>query len=149
MAAPLATAADVAATFRELNDSEAPRVDRLLRKASNFARSKVALIDERIAQGLLDEEVVADIVADMVIRVLRNEEGLKQETIGGVSATFDDRVASGFLFLTPDELVMLEPVKAKRASIGTINTNSRAARHGQYDPRRALRTGWQGFGRPL
>lgn len=139
MANDFATLNDVEEIIGPIHSDEVDKVGGLLRRASTMIRSQVVNIDLRIAQGKLDAQTVADIATDMVIRVLRNEEGVKQETIGPTAVTYDPTVASGRLFIAPDELFTLTPASAVRASVGTINTVPSLApqgRFGQTLPRR-------------
>jgi hypothetical protein len=121
--ADLAVISDVETLFRPLADDELALGDRLIRMASARLRAKVANLDLRIATGDLDPLTVTDVVASMVVRVLRNPEGVTQETIGPMGATFSAQVAPGFLMVTPDELELLVPIKAVRAAVGTIKVD--------------------------
>jgi hypothetical protein len=59
--------------------------------ASAVVRSKVPTVDDRIADGTLDADLVRGVVAQMVIRALQNPGGLRSKSVGvGVS-----RVRSG------------------------------------------------------
>lgn len=124
----LATTDDVEVLYRHLELSEELLAFRLLRMASAMVRSKVANLDQRVLTGDLDATTVTDVVASMVVRVLRNQEGVTQETIGSASASFSVNVAPGYLLITPDELALLIPTAAARASVGSINLNPGMAR---------------------
>lgn len=132
MADDFATLNDVEEMIGDIDDCDVDKVGGLLRRASTMIRSQVANIDLRITLGTLDGQTVADIATDMVIRVLRNEEGVKQETIGPTAVTYDPQVAAGRLFMTPDELFTLTPAAAVRAPVGTINTVPTLAPHGRF-----------------
>ena len=135
MAGSFASTDDVETLFRPLSDTEDGQAERLLRMASNLIRQKVANIDVRIAASVapqagvvpIDPEIVADVTASMVVRVLRNPQGVKAEGIGPASATYDDRVAAGFLYVSPDELSLL--LVRPRPSIGTVRISEGMARH--------------------
>ncbi len=122
MGATYAGILDVQEIFGPIATSDQPEVTGLLRRASNLMRTHAYGLDARILSGETDGQVVTDICVDMVMRVLRNSDGVKQETIGPSSVTYDPTVAAGRLFLMPDELLQLQPVKAARASVGTIRT---------------------------
>lgn len=113
----LATAEDVAALYQPLSDVEQGQVDRLLRLASNMLLKRIPSIPARISAGALDADLVTDVVALMVVRAFRNPAGLKQHTIGPESASYDDRVASGFIQITPEELALLSPTTAPVGSV--------------------------------
>lgn len=122
MAVPFAEESDVRELYGPVEPEDLSKVNALLRRASAMIRVQVYEPDLRIAQQLLDAQAVKDVCVDMVIRVLRNEGGVKQETVGPIATTYDPAVASGRLFMTPDELYLLQPPKAARAAVGTIHT---------------------------
>jgi hypothetical protein len=137
MAQPLAVVADVQVLpgIGDLNEDDATTAARLLRTASNLVRTRFRDIDARVAAfatpapGVtpIDPDIVTDVVANMVARVLRNPEGVKAEAIGPTSTTYYSNVSAGYLFLTSDEAAMLAP--APRPSIGTIRAGEGLARH--------------------
>lgn len=126
-----------------IEGSEIPKVGGLLRRASMIIRSQVWMVDQRIAEGTLDPQAVSDVAVDIVLRYLRNEEGIKQETIGPIATTYDPLVAAGRLFLDPGELFLLQPPQAAKATVGTMHTvPALTPRHDrrlerQFDPRSA------------
>jgi hypothetical protein len=94
----LARADDVAAIWRSLSGAESDQVDALCAKASARLRQKCPFdIDERIAlftssptdPRALDPMIVADVVANIVKRVLVNPDGATSvsETAGPFSRT--------------------------------------------------------------
>ena len=107
--ADLATQDDVESLWRALVGDEIVQVDGLLRYASTIVRSRVPSVDVRIDDGTLDPQIVADVVASMVIRALRNPTGVSQESIGPVSFSVSTLVAAGYLFLSDDEAALLAP----------------------------------------
>jgi hypothetical protein len=147
---PFALISDVAEQLGPIDSSDTDMVNGLLRRASAIIRLQATGIDLRIAQGLIGASTVTDIAADMVIRVLRNQDGVSQETIGPTAVTYDPQVASGRLFLTPDELFMLQPPTATRAAVGTIGTqpalNPRAAACGPGGSGSLMGPGPLGYG---
>lgn len=121
--ADLANITDVEEILGTISDSgDIALTNALIRRASAMVRDAVVNIDLRLANSTLDSQTVADVVADMVIRVLRNPEGVKQETIGPTATTYDPTVASGRLFIDPEQLYMLTPSIAVRSPVGTIRT---------------------------
>lgn len=120
MSTPFAEISDVEEIYGTVEDEDQDMVTALLRRASTMIRAQVYQPDMRIAQSLLDPQVVTDVCADMVIRVLRNQGGVSQETIGPIATTYNLAVASGQLTLTPEELFILQPPVAARAGVGTI-----------------------------
>jgi hypothetical protein len=117
---PLCTTDDVVTLFRALSDDETTLATRLIRMASARLRNQVLNLDARIASGDLDVNTVTDVCASMVSRVMRNPEGVTQETVGPMSATFSPQVAPGFFTILPDEYELLVPTRAVRPTVGTI-----------------------------
>jgi hypothetical protein len=108
MGAPFATPDDVDA-LRPLDPDERGRAEVLLRYACARIRKDVPDIDARIASGALDPDLAQQVAVDMVSRVLRNPDGVRQETVGPSSVSYDTSVAVGKLVLTDDELAALLP----------------------------------------
>jgi hypothetical protein len=112
---PLAGTADIEGLWRPLNQAERDRSWNLLRLASSIVRSRVPTIDDRIAAGTLDVELVRGVVVQMVVRALQNPGGARSKSVGAVSVTFDQPTSG--LVLTEDEQAMLSPNRKPR--IGT------------------------------
>lgn len=104
-----ATQDDIEALWRPLDASESGQVESLLRLASAMVRGRFPDLETRLYRSQIDSQLVADIVASMVVRAMRNPTGIKQETIGPVSYTVDARVASGYLFIDDAEAALLAP----------------------------------------
>jgi hypothetical protein len=92
--AAYAEASDVAARFRPLTTEEALIVPVLLEDASNLLRATIEDLDDEIADGDIDAELVKMIVCNMVIRVLKNPTGATQgsQTAGPftISTSYDE-----------------------------------------------------------
>jgi hypothetical protein len=106
---PLAAVGDVVAQYGQLTADEATLTKYLLRAASKMIRQRVPNIDLLMANGRLDADVVALAPANMVLRVLRNPDGLKAETTGPFSRTFDVSAAAGLLVFTKDDEANVTP----------------------------------------
>jgi N-acyl-L-homoserine lactone synthetase len=124
----LATLDDLEQLWRPLTADEERSADTLLRMASAMLRSSVPSVDARVCDGTLDAQTVADVVAMMVVRAMRNPTGVKQETIGPVSYSVDARVAAGYLFIDASELALLAP--RARAGAGGVGVGSIRLRAG-------------------
>jgi hypothetical protein len=118
--APLATLGEVADLYGSLSTAQEDLVQALLRRASAMIRQKYTDIDQRIRDGVLDGTIAAHAVVNMVLRVLRNPGGLRSETVGPFSRTFDVGRAAGLLEITAAEADMLSPDAAATAVAGTI-----------------------------
>lgn len=119
---PLATVGEVANQFGTMTSAQEGLTSWLLRAASKMVRARFPLVDAQMATGLLDPDVVSLVVVNMVLRVLRNPQGLRSESIGPFSRSYDTTVAAGLLAFAAGELVMLTPVVTglKRSGVGTI-----------------------------
>lgn len=106
---PLATLGEVAAQFGTMTAAQQSLANTLLRAASKLIRQRYPSVDANIASGRLDAEVVALAVINMVLRVLRNPRGLKAETTGPFSVTYDTTIAAGQLVLSETETSLLVP----------------------------------------
>lgn len=109
MGAPFATADDVNA-LRPLDDEDRALASTLLVYGAALMRRNQPDLDARIASGALDPDLAKLVAVQMVIRVLRNLDGVRQETVGPSSITYDPSQAVGQLILTPDDLATLAPV---------------------------------------
>ncbi len=106
---PLASVGDVAEQ-KTLSATEEQLTIVLIRAASQMIRGRRADIDTQIAAGVVSGDLVALAVTNMVLRVLRNPGGLRAETVGPFSRTYDTTYAAGLLVLTADEERLLNPV---------------------------------------
>lgn len=73
-----------------------------------------------ITAGRLSGDTVASIVEDMVVRVVRNPRAFRQVSIDDFSATVDNTLSSGALYLSPDELERLTPGARSGRQFGTF-----------------------------
>lgn len=112
---PLAAVGDVQALYGPLTTDEATLTKYLLRAASKMIRQRVPNLDTLVSAGRLDPDVVALAPASMVLRVLRNPDGLKAETTGPFSRTFDTSAAAGLLVVTKDDMANVTPGPATPA----------------------------------
>jgi hypothetical protein len=108
---PLAAIGDVEIRYGDLDAEQTALTGYLLKAASAKVRQRFPLIGEQIAAGRLDPNVVAETVAGMVLRVLWNPEGLRAETTGPFSRTYDTSAAAGMLVITPDDAQAFVPAE--------------------------------------
>lgn len=118
---PLAVLGDVSEQFGSMTVAQQQLANALLRAASKLVRSRFPLIDQQIRDGKLDADVVALGLTNMVLRVLRNPGGLRSETIGPFSRTYDTTAAAGLLVITTSEEAMFSPAGAATTT-GAIGT---------------------------
>ena len=83
--------------FRELTPEEQPLVEQRLADAENKIRRKIKDLDTRILDDPAYEDLVRQICADAVIRLVRNPEGYIQETDGNYTYQLSQASADGRL----------------------------------------------------
>lgn len=109
---PLAAIGDVEVRYGDLDDEQHDLTAYLLKAASAKVRQRFPLLGEHLTAGRLDQNVVAETVAGMVLRVLWNPEGLRSETTGPFSRTYDTSAAAGMLVITGDDAQAFVPPDA-------------------------------------
>jgi hypothetical protein len=107
MGEPFATSEDVNALY-PLDAQGAALATALLTYASALMRQAQPDLDARISAGL-DPTLAQFVAVSMVIRVLRNIDAMRQQTVGPYTAAYDPVEASGKLALTPDDLARIAP----------------------------------------
>lgn len=119
---PLATIGEVGELFGTLIPAQEVLTKGLLRRASAMVRSRWPDLQARIAAGTIDPQAPIMAVINMVLRVLRNPGGLKAETTGPFSRTYDTSTAAGLLVISETETeLMAPPAESGQASpVGTI-----------------------------
>lgn len=105
---PLAAVGDVAEQFGTMTAAQEGLAGHLVRAASALLRQRAKQagldVDADVADGRLDAEVAALTVANMVLRVMRNPNGLRAESTGPFSRTYDTSAAAGLLVVTEYDL---------------------------------------------
>jgi len=103
-----ATPEDVEVRFmRPLDEDEKRVVAARLEDAELLLRSRIPDLDEKVTAGMLDQALVVMVEAEMVLRLIRNPDGLVQETDGSYSYSTSQKVASGLLEVLPREWTLL------------------------------------------
>ena len=100
-------------------------IDAALQKTIDKAELRIVAhvpdLQARLDDARLDPAVLASVVEDMVLRVARNPDGKRSESIDDYSWTLDSRVSAGMLYLSDEELGLLVPPERPRAkAIGSI-----------------------------
>lgn len=124
MADDLAGIDQVTSLGRPLSDAERDLAFAWIPVASAIIRARVGTVDARLADGTLSADVVAYVVAQMIVSALdRPGAGVTQrsETVGPVSRSesFDKAAAAG-LGMTDAWLALLLPAVPATAGIGSI-----------------------------
>lgn len=88
----------------DIPEAHREQVEALLAKAERRLINRVKHIPKRIDQGKLTAEEVADVVHDMVLRVVKNPGGYSSEQAGEFSYRLDWAAASGRIHITKEDL---------------------------------------------
>lgn len=91
---------------RALDQGEQELVAALLDDAEALLIARIPHLLVR-AEDEAYRKLVVMVEANMVVRVLRNPDGFRQESEGGYSYTIDTRAAAGFLTVLADEWQLL------------------------------------------
>src|SRR5690606_36691666 len=79
-----------------------------MRQAIRRVRSRWgALVEARLASGVIDAEAFKDVIARAVHRILRSPEGFTGEQEGNYQYQKRATVAAGYLFFTDDDVIDL------------------------------------------
>lgn len=119
---PLATVGEYVELFGALSLPREALVRALLRRASQLVRDTHPGLEAKIAGGRVSADSVGLAVLNMVVRVMRNPNGLRAETTGPFSRSYDPDLASGLLTLTDADTALLAGSRPprRRAAAGTI-----------------------------
>lgn len=119
---PLATVGEYTDLYGSLSAARAATARALLKRASQLVRDTFPGIDNRIAAGTVAADSVGLAVLNMVARVMRNPQGLRAETTGPFSRSYDPDSASGMLQIIAADEALLAPPAAARTARGRIGT---------------------------
>lgn len=126
-----ATVADLAARWRPLSAQETTNGNTFLEDAWRMLRRRFATIEADVATDPdLSAEVVR-VMATAVLRVMKNPDGKRQESIDDYSWTKDQSVSAGLLYFTDAELDALSDDPATSGpvfSFGLLGANYPDAR---------------------
>lgn len=101
-----AAVADVVSRWRPLSEPEQVNADTFLDDAWRMLRRRVTTLEDDITDdtsGDLEAEVVR-VVCTAVLRVMKNPDGKRQESIDDYSWSRDQAVSAGLLYFTAEEL---------------------------------------------
>jgi hypothetical protein len=96
------TASDVAARWRVLTSDEAAVATVKIADAIALLNSRFPTLDAAVPDTVPDE-IIVPIVVDMVLRVLKNPEGLRSENLGQYAYVRDNTLSSGALYVSLEE----------------------------------------------
>lgn len=98
---------DLEDRWRPLSADEKTTAQALLMDAWAIANVQLPNLESSVAAGTISSDVVRAVVSAMVVRVLRNPDGVRQWSVDDYSETRDSTLSSGVLYLTPAELALL------------------------------------------
>lgn len=147
--APFATLMEYEELYGTLSEGRRSIARALLGRASKLIRDSFPRVDTRIADGTVAGDTVGLVVINMTAQVMRNIAGLRSETTGPFSRSYDPAAASGLLQLSDSDRALLAEAglgqTTKRAKIGTARITGNlvpSARPGRRWPRGPYPTGW-------
>lgn len=112
-----ATVADIEARWRPLSAQETINATAFLGDAWALLLSRRPNLEDDLTAQTISEENVIRVVCAMVLRVMRNPEGLVEFALDDYRARRDALVSAGLLLVTADELADITPGRARRNSV--------------------------------
>lgn len=100
--------------WRPLTAAETVVATSLIADALSILVSRRPSLTAAVTAGTVTQNTLDLVVSAMVLRVLRNPEGKRQESIDDYSYTRDNVVSSGALYVTDAELSLLTAVVIQR-----------------------------------
>lgn len=142
---------DLEARFRPLSDDEKIVAQALLDDAWALATTEVPGLVAASEGYLPDTGIFIAVLSAMVLRVLRNPDGVRQWSVDDYSETRDSALSAGALYLSEDELSLLGRAvgaKPRRAfSVGPEDGDCRRRSRWLSDPYRYAPYGeYDGYG---
>lgn len=101
---------DVEARWRPLSTQEYENADTFLEDAWRLIKRRIPDVEARMADAATGTDFTADVVqvqAQAVLRVMKNPDGKRSESIDDYSWTRDRAVSAGLLYITDDEWTLL------------------------------------------
>lgn len=119
MANPV-TLEDVVARWRPLSIDETVNAQAHLADAWALATLKIPELDARVTAEEIDTSIVRMVICAAVLRVLKNPDGKQREQLEDYSYEMAGGAASGTLYLTDEELLLLRPASPSPSGAFTI-----------------------------
>ncbi len=108
-----------------LTDEQKTQVADLLARASAMLRGAVPDLQARLIAGEVDPVNASTAVINMVLRVMRNPEGLTAETVGPFRREWERDSSTQWLFVSDAELALVAVPQSKpRARASTIRVRA-------------------------
>lgn len=104
-----AAVSDVEARWRPLSPQEATNAGTFLDDAWLILKSRLPDIEASFLNDNDRRMNVVRVLTAAVLRVLKNPDGLRQESVDDYAYTRDEAVSAGVLYITEDEIGSLVP----------------------------------------
>lgn len=104
-----ATTADLVNRWRPLTAQETVNGQTFLDDAWRMLKRRLSTLEARIADDDDLREDVIRVLATAVLRVMKNPDGKRQESIDDYSWTRDQAVSAGLLYISEDDWADLDP----------------------------------------
>lgn len=111
----IVTAADIAKVWRPLTTDEAALIPGLSNRAWLRILARFPDIEANTApvppatEPLVSVDLVADVMGSMIVRVLKNPDSVRSDSVDGDTTTLDSAISSGEMYLTAEEVALLTP----------------------------------------
>jgi hypothetical protein len=99
--------ADLEARFRPLSTAEEVTAQALLDDAWAVLLTVIPDLEARMAAGTPSTSLVVSVASAMVLRVMRNPNGVRSWSVDDYSETRDNSIAAGSLYVAPEEVRLL------------------------------------------
>jgi Phage protein Gp19/Gp15/Gp42 len=115
-----ATVDDIEARWRPLSDQERTNAQAFLEDAWWLILGRRPSLEADMTAGTVAMGNAVRVVSAVVLRLLRNPEGLASESIDDYTYRRDSLTSSGALHITPDELADITPGRAVKRSVRLV-----------------------------
>ncbi|MBF9135321.1 hypothetical protein I0C86_41460 [Plantactinospora sp. S1510] len=120
-----ATVNEITKLTGPLTSEQQTQVADLLARASAMLRGAVPDLQERLISGEVDPVNASTAVINMVLRVMRNPQGLTAETVGPFRREWERDSSTAWLSVTQAELdLVAKPAEKPRARASTIRVRA-------------------------
>lgn len=120
-----ATVSDIETRWRTLTSDETTVATALINDAWAQLIQMADNVPGDLAGDAMDPALVQSVIAAAVIRVMKNPDGNRSESIEDYSWTRDSAVSTGTLYFTDNELALMKGVRPKAVALGMANDTIR------------------------
>ncbi|HET6916596.1 MAG TPA: Gp19/Gp15/Gp42 family protein [Acidimicrobiales bacterium] len=116
---------DLEARWRPLSTQENTNAQAFLDDAWAQLITLADNVPADLSSGALDPGLVRSVISAAVLRVMKNPDGNRSESIDDYSWTRDSAVSTGTLYFTDNELALMKGVRPKAVALGMANDTDR------------------------